>query len=452
MPTDTRLTVVFLHSLGSSRHDWDAVIDRLSDEVVTVAIDLPGFGDRAGEGYGDVQAVLEDLSRRLTDLHLPRWILVGHSMGGKFATLIAARARDGAAGLSGLLGVVLVAGSPPSPEPMDENRRADMLTWFDDPTRIDDWGRQFIDANTAAGLPQAAFDQALADFTRSSPQAWRGWLSEGSREDWSDQAGVLPFPALIIAGAEDGDLGEAAQRRVNAPHYRTADVVVVSDAAHLIPQEQPDRLAGLVLDFVEKLSSSALPPRFVGLMASDRVSDRTRRAMLNRHFGPAPADGGVLKPSQRAVLSAMIARILPDAGDPDDLMRRLDMGLASGQGDGWRFAVLPSDAEAWRRGLDEIAAMAPKFATLGRDRQDDILSAISQGEWAEPSGLSAHAMRLWFQDVVSEVARLWMSLPATWAQIGYDGFATGGEGQFQGYDQTAANRTEPWRLPMEDVA
>ena len=109
MPTDTRLTVVLLHSLGSSRHDWDAVIDRLADEVVTVAIDLPGFGDRAGEGYGDVQAVLDDLHRRLTDLHLPRWILVGHSMGGKFATLIAARARDGAAGLSGLLGVVLVA-------------------------------------------------------------------------------------------------------------------------------------------------------------------------------------------------------------------------------------------------------------------------------------------------------------------------------------------------------
>lgn len=451
MLTDTRLTVVFLHSLGSSRHDWDAVIDRLADEVVTVAIDLPGFGDRAGEGYGDVQAVLDDLSRRLTDLHLPRWILVGHSMGGKFATLIAARTRDGAAGLSGLLGVVLVAGSPPSSEPMDESRRADMLTWFDDPTKIEDRGRQFIDANTAAGLPQAAFDRALADFTRSSPEAWRGWLAEGSREDWSDQAGVLPFPALIIAGAEDGDLGEAAQGRVNAPHYRAADVVVVSDAAHLIPQEQPDRLVGLLLEFIEKLGSSALPPPFVDLMASDRVSDRTRRAMLDRHFGPAQAEGGVLNPSQRAVLSAMIARILSDAGDPDDLTRRLDVGLASGQGDGWRFADLPSDAEAWRRGLDEIAAMAPEFATLAPDRQDDILRTISQGEWPEPGRLSADAMRLWFEDVVSEAARLWMSLPATWAQIDYDGFATGGEGRFQGYDQTAADHTEPWRLPMEGV-
>jgi hypothetical protein len=208
----------------------------------------------------------------------------------------------------------------------------------------------------------------------------------------------------------------------------------------------------LVLKFVEKVGSTALPARFVGLMASERVSDRTRRAMLDRHFGPAPADGGVLNPTQRAVLSAMIARILPDGGDPDDMPRRLDVALARGQGDGWRFADLPSDAEAWRRGLDEIAATAAEFATLAPDRQDDILRTISQGEWPEPGRLSADAMRLWFEDVVSEAARLWMSLPATWAQIGYDGFATGGEGRFQGYDQTAADHTEPWRLPMEGVS
>ena len=53
--------------------------------------------------------------------------------------------------------------------------------------------------------------------------------------------------------------------------------------------------------------------------------------------------------------------------------------------------------------------------------------------------------------VLSEAARLWMSLPSTWAQIGYDGFATGGEGWFQGYDQTVADHTELWRLPMEGV-
>lgn len=260
MPSDSRSTLVFLHSLGSSRHEWDGVSERLKARFDTIALDLPGFGDRGDQDGEGIPTVLDDLCRRLVDLDLTRWVLVGHSMGGKFATLIAARARDGAAGLSGLLGLVLVAGSPPSPEPMDEDRRADMLTWFDDPTKASDTAWRFIEDNTADGLPEAAGRQAVADFRRTSPEAWRGWLAEGSREDWSAQAGVLALPGLIIAGAEDADLGEAAQRRWNAPHFRAADVVVVPHAAHLIPQEQPDRLADLIGAFATTVGAAALPP------------------------------------------------------------------------------------------------------------------------------------------------------------------------------------------------
>lgn len=452
MPSDTRSTLIFLHSLGSSRHEWDGVAKRLRADFDTIALDLPGFGDRGDEDGVGVPSVLDDLCRRLVDLDLTRWVIVGHSMGGKFATLIAARARDGAAGLGGLLGVVLVAGSPPSPEPMDEDRRAGMLTWFDDSAMIVDRARQFVDANTAGGLPDDADRQAVVDFARTSPEAWRGWLAQGAREDWSSRAGVVPFPGLIVAGAEDGDLGEAAQRRWNAPHFRAADVVVVPHAAHLIPQEQPDRLADLIRTFAKSVGAAALPPPFVRLMGSERVSDRTRRAMLERHIGPAQFDGGVLSPDQHDLLAAVVARVLPDASEPRNLARRLDVGLASGEGDGWRFADLPGDAEAWRRGLDTLASMAPDFPTLEPSAQDALLRKISQGDF-EVSGdagqLNTEGMRLWFEDVASETARVWMSLPATWADIGYDGFATGGQGQAQGYRETTADTSEPWRLPPE---
>jgi pimeloyl-ACP methyl ester carboxylesterase len=454
MPSDLCSTIIFLHSLGSSGREWDGVAERLSADFDTVALDLPGFGDRAEEGGAGIESVLDDLSRQLVHLDLTRWIIVGHSMGGKFATLIAARARDGWPGLSGLLGVALVAGSPPSPEPMDEDRRAEMLTWFDDPTTIADKARQFIDGNTADGLPEATDRQAVADFARTSPDAWRRWLSEGAREDWSAQAGVVPLPGLIVAGAEDGDLGESAQRLWNAPHFRAAEVVVVSHAAHLIPQEQPDRLADLIRSFAMTVEAAALPASFVRLMASDRVSDRTRRAMLERHIGPAETDIGVLSAAQQDLLAAVVGRVLPDTDEPRNLTRRLDVGLANGKGDGWRFADLPSDADAWARGLDTLASGAPDFLTLDTTTQDDILRKISLGEFDHPGGadpLSSDRMRLWFEEVASETARLWMSLPATWAHIGYDGFATGGQGPIQGYQEMAADTSEPWRLPPEGV-
>ncbi|MBB5747588.1 pimeloyl-ACP methyl ester carboxylesterase [Brevundimonas variabilis] len=422
--------------------------------VDAIAIDLPGFGDRASEGYADVRDVLDDLCKHLADLDLSRWVIVGHSMGGKFATLIAARAREGAAGLSGLVGVVLVAGSPPSPEPMDENRRAEMLRWFDDPAQLTEKAQKFIDDNTNDGLPEEARRQAIVDFVRTSPEAWKGWLAKGSREDWSAQAGVIALPCLIIAGEDDGDLREAAQRLKNAPHFRTVDSAVVPRAAHMIPQEQPDHLAELICKFCQTISATALPVQFVRLMASDRVSDRTRCAMLARHSGPGRTDGSVLSQAQLGVLAAVVARILPGASEPSDLARRLDAGLATGRGDGWRFADLPADVEAWALGLDTLAAAEPKFARLQGDVQDAILRAISTGDFDtqnEPSRLSANGMRLWFEDVASEAARLWMSLPATWAQIGYDGFATGDRGPLQGYQETAADVPEAWRLPLGSV-
>jgi len=59
-------------------------------------------------------------------------------------------------------------------------------------------------------------------------------------------------------------------------------------------------------------------------------------------------------------------------------------------------------------------------------------------------------MKLWFEDVRAEVVRVWMSLPTTMAEIGYDGFAVGGDAhRKQGYIRTAADDLEPWQRASE---
>jgi len=151
-------------------------------------------------------------------------------------------------------GVVLVAASPPSPEPMDEARRDRMIGWFADgaPTEAD--AAAFVDANTASPLSETWRRQAIADVRRSRPEAWRGWLEQGSREDWGYRVGQITRPALILAGSEDGDLGAEAQRRLNFPHYPDADLQIVAGAAHLIPYEQPEALAALIRDHAARCS------------------------------------------------------------------------------------------------------------------------------------------------------------------------------------------------------
>ncbi|NTS66775.1 alpha/beta hydrolase [Sphingomonas sp. HHU CXW] len=236
----------FLHALGASAQSWDRVIARLPGHDC-VALDLPGFGDNAAMGHLSVADMLDWFAGEVASHNSPRWIVVGHSMGSKIATLTAAR-RPG-----GLAGVVLVAASPPAPEPMDEARRTEMLGWFADGPASQAQAEKFISANTAGPLPHNLAEQAIADVRRSAPAAWRGWLEQGAREDWDARAGVIGLPALIVAGADDGDLGEDAQRRLNAPHYTHPQIEVVANAAHLIPYEQPEALAALIAQHVRHI-------------------------------------------------------------------------------------------------------------------------------------------------------------------------------------------------------
>lgn len=238
----------FLHALGASARSWTQVIAALPEHDC-VALDLPGFGDHTATGYRSVAETLDWFAGEVARYDNAPWLVVGHSMGGKIATLTAARA------LTGLAGVVLVAASPPAPEPIDEARRAEMLGWFADGAASRAQAEEYLSANTANPLPPSLAEQAIADVRRSAPDAWRGWLEQGAREDWAERAGVIDTPALIVAGAEDGDLGADAQRRLNAPHYAQSRVAVVADAAHLIPYEQPEALAALIADHVEHTTS-----------------------------------------------------------------------------------------------------------------------------------------------------------------------------------------------------
>ena len=446
-------TLVFLHALGASAGEWARVIDHL-DGHDHLALDLPGFGDAADAGHADVAAMVDWLADRLRAHAGASYVLIGHSMGGKIVTLVAARAAAGETGLSGVLGVVLVAASPPAPEPMDEDRRADMIGWFAAGQPARDDAATFVDANTATRLPDTLRDRAIADVMRSNREAWLGWLQRGSREDRSADAGRIAIPALIVAGAEDGDLGEDAQRRLNMPHYVTADMRVVPGAAHLIPYEQPAVLATLIRDHAAMVAGSMLPPDFAGLLASGRVGRRTRAAMLDRMRPPRPAAAWTDR--HRATVAALIAQVLPGCGADHGLADRILTGIDDGPGDGWRFAMLPPDGEAWRRGLDTLDVVTGGFATLSGAGQVDWLDRIARGEAGtadDAALLSPEQMALWFEDARAETVRVWMSLPATMAAIGYDGFAVGGDGpRKQGYVRTGADDPEAWQIPAERVS
>ncbi len=104
------LPLVFLHYWGGSSRTWDGVIAALPQPFRTIATDHRGWGESDAPATGYRLADLADDAEGVIEaLDLRRYALIGHSMGGKVAQLLASRRPKG------LVGLVLVAPSPPQP-------------------------------------------------------------------------------------------------------------------------------------------------------------------------------------------------------------------------------------------------------------------------------------------------------------------------------------------------
>ncbi|MFJ4221377.1 alpha/beta fold hydrolase [Curtobacterium luteum] len=440
-------TAFCLHALGSSSEEFALLHDRLEGTLDLVGIDLPGFGTSPATSGTTVEDMVELVERAIGRSGVTEWALVGHSMGGKIAAVVADRTVSGANGLFGLRGVVLLAASPRSPEPMGEDRRRSMLDWVADGHISTDHAGEFVDANTAAPLPHERLRSALYDVERADPEAWRAWLDRGSREDWSDDV-TNPVPALVLAGAEDGDLGPSAQQELVLPHWPNGTFDVVPGAAHLLPWEQPDAVADRVRRFWEHHADNGpvVPEDHARVIASPRVSATTRGALAVRSLADDPdAEPRALDRQQLDTLRAVATVVVPQPGDRTvDVALRVDAQLAEGAGDGWRPDGLPTDVEAYRAALDELA---------GAGALDEALAAIEDGSYEPHGPLTVDQLAAWAEDAAVDLAKQWLAHPATMAAIDYDGYANGGDGvRKQGFQLLGAGQREAWEPGAPDAA
>ncbi|WP_161992831.1 gluconate 2-dehydrogenase subunit 3 family protein [Aureimonas leprariae] len=196
---------------------------------------------------------------------------------------------------------------------------------------------------------------------------------------------------------------------------------------------------------------------YPALIRSDRVSEQLRRELLDR----ARPDDPDYRPqtmtaAQFAALRALVDRVIPQDGAPVriDLAARLDRMMATSEGNGWRYEALPTDPEAYNRGLDTLNAVAGAghagrtFAELSGAERDRILEAAAAEEPFDAPGapFDAAQLALWFEEVRSDAARLYVAHPATMARLGYSGIANGGAAgaAFAGFERIGLGEREPF--------
>ncbi len=230
------MQLFFLPYFGGNAQSWNEVI-ALLPEFDSTAFSLAHIGIKDGE-YS-VRNAIEELEVLLLSSATGEFIIVGHSMAGKFALGVAALGADD------LRGLVLVAPSPPTPEPMPADVRARMLSTH---------GTREAALTTIRGashreISGAALENAVRANLETDATDWKNWLERGSYEDISSVLPDIQVPVTVIIGADDSGMTRELMTREITSKIPGSQLEIIPDAGHLLPLEAPQELADLIRAF-----------------------------------------------------------------------------------------------------------------------------------------------------------------------------------------------------------
>ncbi|MBL8622774.1 MAG: alpha/beta hydrolase [Myxococcales bacterium] len=236
--------VVLLHGLMGSGACWTPLARALAAEFDVIMPDARGHGGSSapatGYTYDDLAA---DAAGLIAALALDRPVVLGHSMGGMTAAVVASRA--GAA----LRGVVLVDPTFLSPARQREVYASDVA---DQHRRALATSRAYLIAQAQARTPQRAPElielQADARLA-TSPHALA--VLAPPNPDYHAVVAAIDVPCLLVIGdAPVVTPTMAAELQALNPHVRVAQI---ADAGHGLPFDQPARLSDVVAGFLRAL-------------------------------------------------------------------------------------------------------------------------------------------------------------------------------------------------------
>ncbi|WP_073288606.1 alpha/beta fold hydrolase [Hymenobacter psychrotolerans] len=245
MPDSDSPVFLCLHYWAGSGRAFAALAEQLAPDYRLLAPDLGGFGTAPAPGGGYTLAAYADaIAAYITAQHLRSYVLVGHSMGGKVALLLAARQPPG------LRGVALLSPSPPTPEPMTDQDRAASLRAWGQRTEAEKLQQKI----TARHLPAATRLKIVEDNLRTSRAAWDAWLLHGSRENIAAQLCTIQVPCTILAGDLDRVMSPTVHGLETLPLLpEGTPLEIIAGAGHLLPYEAPAEVATLLRAFAQRL-------------------------------------------------------------------------------------------------------------------------------------------------------------------------------------------------------
>jgi pimeloyl-ACP methyl ester carboxylesterase len=229
--------LLFVHGAGGDHTIWGEQLRELAPSFSVAALDLNGHGRspaREGEGF---QTYTEDVLAVLEALAMPT-VVVGHSMGGAIALMVALQRPKDLVGL-GLVGTGAKLRVHPQILELcqtDFERAIDFIV---------QWA-------FAEQSPPELRERACAQMRRNGADALLRDFSSCNTFDVMARLSEVAVPTLILCGRDD-KLTPVKYSEFLQQNIPNAQLKIIEGAGHMVMVEQPHALTQALREFCARL-------------------------------------------------------------------------------------------------------------------------------------------------------------------------------------------------------
>jgi pimeloyl-ACP methyl ester carboxylesterase len=237
--------LILLHGSGGDSSVWEKQIDGFGHEVAVIAPDLPGHGQSDGPLRTTIKDYAVWLNIFAEQLHINRFFLIGHSLGGAIAQEYARSFPQKVQGL-------ILAGSG-----MQFIVAADYLETVKN--NFSAAVHASCLAAYAAGTVSSLYEKGYGMLSRNGKEALHSDLALCSAFDSTGWVSSIAVPALAICGSDDKITPPESSKSL-ARLLTAAQLKILAGAGHMVMMEAATKFNEAIKKFIKKLIADSCQP------------------------------------------------------------------------------------------------------------------------------------------------------------------------------------------------
>lgn len=246
------VSVLFIHAFPLNRTMWAPQVSAMVERCRCVAADLRGFGESGRQPPYSMAQYADDLAGLIEQLHVPKVVVVGCSMGGYVAFEFWRRHRDR---VRAMVFVDTRAGAD-NEEAKERRRQQIELVRAEGSTAIANAQIASMVGKTTREKQPDTYDAVHRMIAQAPVDGVAGALEAMMKrpDSTADLAGI-DVPTLVVVGEEDA-ITPVKEARAMQEKIPGSMLQIIAHAGHLSNLERPAAFNHVLTEFVSALTYS----------------------------------------------------------------------------------------------------------------------------------------------------------------------------------------------------